>query len=333
MPLWYTLPMAACYRLIELLADGDFHSGETLGERLSMTRTAVWKQVRQLEKLGLDVHAVRGRGYRLPYRLELLDRDRIQSQLSPVVLRRLHRLDLFHDIDSTSDYLKRECVPMPGGRGHACLAEWQHAGRGRRGRRWVSPYGSNLYLSLAWGFEGGLENLSGLSLAAAVAVLRALRKAGIEGAGLKWPNDILLGGGKLAGILLDMAGEASGPVTVVVGVGVNVHMPGPAGVDIDQPWSDLSQYADSLSRNRLAALLLDELVGAMEEFSEHGLPGFLDEWQQHDLINGQEIRLHVGDRVLHGLACGVDAQGALIMRDASGVRRYHAGEVSVRLNA
>ncbi len=325
--------MAARNRLIELLADGDFHSGEALGDVLSMSRTAVWKQVRRLSMLGLDVHAVRGRGYRLSRPLELLDKTTIEASLAPRTVQALQALDLFHEVDSTSDHLKRSCVPMPGGRGHACLAEWQRAGRGRRGRRWVSPYGSNLYLSLAWGFEGGLENPGGLSLAAAVAVLRALRRVGVGDAGLKWPNDILLDGAKLAGILLDLSGEAAGPVTVVTGVGVNVGMPAQTGAAIDQPWSDLSQRVKAPSRNRLAALLLDELSRAMEEFGARGLAGFLDEWQRHDLIDGHDIRLQVGNRVVQGQACGVDAQGALVMRDAAGVRRYHAGEVSVRLDA
>ena len=325
--------MAARYRLIELLADGRFHSGEALGEALSMSRTAVWKHIRQLAQLGLEVHAVRGRGYRLARPLELLDRSVIEAGLGSAAARRLQALDLFHDIDSTSDHLKRSCVPLAGGRGRACLAEWQRAGRGRRGRGWVSPYGSNLYLSLAWGFEGGLENPGGLSLAAAVAVLRALRRIGIDDAGLKWPNDILLDGGKLAGILLELAGEASGPVTVVTGVGVNIGMPEQAAGDIDQPWSDLGRRLREPSRNRLAVLLLEELSAAMEDFGVRGLAGFLDEWQRHDLIDGRDIRLRIGERVVRGRACGVDAQGALVMQDGAGLRRYHAGEVSVRFDA
>lgn len=330
--MWYTLPMAARHRLIASLADGQFHSGEQLGRQLAMSRAAVWKQIRGLTTLGLDVHAVRGRGYRLPFKLELLDKKQVRAQLSRSAGEALHDLELLHEVDSTNDYLKQR-VPLADARARACIAEWQRSGRGRRGRQWVSPYAANLYLSLAWGFEQGLENPGGLSLASAVAVLRALHGLGIGALGLKWPNDILLNGAKLAGILLDLVGEASGPVSVVVGVGINVKMPETAARAIDQAWTDLSACATTVSRNQLAGRVLDELIGAMQTFSREGLTPFLDEWRQHDAVSGREIDLQLGNRLVNGVADGIDAQGALLIRDAAGVQRYHAGEISVRLSA
>jgi BirA family biotin operon repressor/biotin-[acetyl-CoA-carboxylase] ligase len=299
--------MSTRYRLIDLLADGRFHSGQSLGRELGISRAAVWKHMQLLDKLGLDVHAVRGQGYRLAEGVELLDKARIRAQLSETSAARLQALDIFHDIDSTSDYLKNNRAVLGDGRFIVCLAERQSAGRGRRGRRWVSPYGTNLYLSLATQLGEMTPGCGGLSLAVAVAVAAALQSCGVENPGLKWPNDIFYQGRKLAGILIDLSGESGGPYKVVVGVGINLRMPLNAARDIDQPWTDLSRSGVSIERNRLAGVVVERLVRALELHHEH-------------------------EPVIRGVARGIDARGALLIEHDGMTRSYHAGEVSIRLS-
>jgi len=323
--------MLTRYRLIELLADGQFRSGAWLGEQLGISRAAVWKQVRALTELGLEVHAVRGRGYRLAAPFQPLRSELLVSLLSEDVASRIDSIDVFHEIDSTSEHLRKQEAPNPG-RGRVCLAEYQSAGRGRRGRSWVSPYGSSLYLSMAWHVQEPRTQISGLSLASAVAVVRALRQQGIEGLGLKWPNDIYCNGRKLAGILLDLAGEAGGNYQVVIGVGINLKIPRPAAARIDQPWADLAHYADTLDRNRLAAQVLNSLADTIDTFMEKGLEGFAQEWKRFDLVSGQAVRLQQGKTTISGTARGIDANGALLIERDGSTKSYHAGEVSVRLS-
>jgi len=320
------------YRLIESLADGSFHSGEGLAEMLGVSRAAVWKQMRKLAEIGLDIHAVRGRGYRLVTPFEPLNAAAIRGQLKSAPAHRIESLEVLREVDSTNDYLKRLKSPEDSRQVNVCLAEWQHAGRGRRGRSWVSPYGSNLYLSLACVLDEGILQSGGLSLAMAIAVHRTLRSLGIDGLGLKWPNDIFFNGRKLAGILLDLSGEGGGNYQVIVGVGINLRMPDSIAGEIDQPWADLRKYRLELQRNQLAGILLENLIQAIEIFSRQGLAAFAEEWQRYDLTAGLPVDLHTGRQEgISGVARGVNLNGALLIEQDGKIRAYHAGEVSVRL--
>lgn len=198
--------------LLRLLADGRLHSGAVLAERLDMTRAAVCKAVRRLsDQLGLEITSGRGRGYRLITPIELLDAQRIGETLAATGRAPPVRLEIHQRIDSTNRHLMREAAHgAPSGT--VCLAERQTAGQGRHGRCWVSPFGANLYLSILWRYPCGPAGLSGLSLAAGAVVADALRQLGVQGLVLKWPNDLLWGGRKLGGILLEVSGEAQGPV-------------------------------------------------------------------------------------------------------------------------
>lgn len=321
--------MSETATLLQRLADGRFHSGQVLAAELGLTRGAVWKRLRGLSRgLGVEIQAVRGRGYRLAQPLELLDAERILSQMSPGPRSAVGRLEVHTRIDSTNRYLMRRAVEGAP-RGSVCLAEYQEAGRGRRGRDWISPFGGNIYLSLLWRFTAR-GDLSGLSLALGVAVLRALRRVGLEEAGLKWPNDIVCGERKLAGILLEMAGEASGPSHVVAGVGVNVRM-GAAGAAIDQAWVDLETLLGRrVERNALAAALLDEAVLALQEYERGGLAVFLEDWRAADVLSGRPVVVRLEQGSVAGIACGIDPAGALLVEGDAGVRSFTAGEVSVR---
>jgi BirA family biotin operon repressor/biotin-[acetyl-CoA-carboxylase] ligase len=318
-------------QLLQLLSDGEYHSGEVLGQALGMSRMAVWKHINALRETGVELKILRGKGYRLPAAIELLDRERILLAAAPATRADLASLEILLDTDSTNNYLRGKALQgAPGG--SVCLAERQHGGRGRRGRDWVSPFAANLYFSLLWRIPAGVMSLGGLSLVAGIAVARSLRCFGVESPGLKWPNDILVKQAKLAGILIDVVGESMGPCAVVIGIGVNVGMPRAAAAGIDQPWTDLSILTgDDVSRNRLAACLLDHLLPAIRQFEIQGLEPFMLEWQRYDIVQGHPVDLQLPDGTVSGTARGIDAGGALLVDTATGRRRFTSGEVSVRI--
>ena len=317
-------------QILQHLSDGGFHSGAALGEALGISRMAVWKHLRRLREAGLEFDIVRGKGYRLASRGELLDAEAVRSAARPQTRAALGPIDVFLELDSTSNWL-REQARAGACSGSVCLAEMQHGGRGRHGRRWISPFAANLYLSLLWRSGAGAA-LGGLSLVTGIGLLRCLHGMGIRQAGLKWPNDVLVDGAKLSGILIDVTGEVGGECAVVIGVGVNVAMPAGAAAEIDRAWTDLRSHAEeaSLSRNRLAAALLDELIPALAEFESDGLAPFMDEWRTHDVLAGRAIDLRLPDRAIRGRACGIDHSGALLVDTPAGRRRFSAGEVSLR---
>jgi len=319
-------------RLLNLLSDGEFHSGEALGALLGVSRMAVWKHLKALREMGVDFTVVRGKGYCLPSSLELLDRDRILAAATYASTAGIDSIEVFLEVDSTNNWLREQALNgAPSGT--VCVAETQLAGRGRRGRTWVSPFAANLYLSLLWRSATGATALGGLGLVTGIALLRALRSCGIEGAGLKWPNDILVGDEKLAGVLIDVVGESSGPCIVIVGIGVNVCMPPGEAAAIDQLWTDLHHLSgdNRLSRNVLAARILDELMPAIETFDAEGLPPFLDEWWQSDVLRGRKVGLTLPNEYITGTACGIDDVGALLVDTGNGRRRFLSGDVSVRV--
>ena len=266
-----------------------------------------------------------------------LDAGLIRAAMAPAVLAKLGQLTLLQETDSTNTAVLR----LPGDRqhAHAVLAEQQTGGRGRRQRSWHSPPGGNIYLSLGWWFRKNDWPLSTLPLVAAVAVCRALSRASLQGHGIKWPNDILAGGKKLAGILVELQSSGAGPAFAVVGVGLNVRMP-QADQDalkqaIDRPWTDLASAmkdgSPGISRNRLVALLLEELLGALACFEASGFEAFSQAWRELDLLQGRKILLEQNGRQISGEACGVDQNGGLLLETvASGVQVFHSGEVSVR---
>lgn len=324
--------MTAGHPLLKILADGRFHSGQALGDDLGVSRAAVWKQVQSLKEMDLEIHSVQGRGYRLAEPLELLRVEDIRCAMSSPASQRLARLEVHFQLESTNNYLREQ-------QSHGldsicgCVTEWQSAGRGRRGRAWVSPFGGGLYLSLLWCFPQGPGEMGGVSLVVGLAVLRAFRSLGIHGAGLKWPNDILWEGGKLGGVLLDVSGESSGPCSVVVGIGINMRVRPELMQSVDQPWVDLYTVTrgEMVSRNRLAGVILDRLITLMQEFQHHGMEPFLEEWHQHDLVTGRQVQLRLPDRTIAGTAQGVDSNGALLMDSGGVLCRFASGEVSLRV--
>lgn len=304
-------------------------SGAELALELGVTRSAVWKRVEALRAAGVAVQARPGIGYALATPLALLDADAIAAAVAPAARAELAGLEVLFETDSTNAVALREPAPARGTR--AWLAERQTAGRGRRGRHWTSPLAAHVYLSLSRRFDGGLPALQGLSLAVGVAAADALHALGHTRVRLKWPNDLVVDGRKLGGILVEIGGEAGGPMRVVVGLGLNVCMPASAARDIDQPWCDLASLsAVPPSRHRVCVALLDALLPMLLGFEREGLAAFADGWARHDALAGQRVQLHVGGRVVEGVALGIAPDGALRLRDATGESHHHSGEASLR---
>ncbi|MGN7511364.1 bifunctional biotin--[acetyl-CoA-carboxylase] ligase/biotin operon repressor BirA [Aeromonas salmonicida] len=309
--------------LITLLSDGQFHSGEQLGEQLGISRAAVGKHMAALKELGLDLFSLTGKGYRLAVPMALYDQAQLQA-LAPMA-----PVHCFPVIDSTNQYLLERVNQLQSG--ESCLAECQTAGRGRRGKPWVSPFGCQLILSMYWRLEQGMAAAMGLSLAVGVAVVQALESLGYPGVELKWPNDLYYQGRKLAGILVEMSGSAGASCNLVIGVGLNLAMPAREGERIDQAWSELRHIQPELvDRNLLAARMLGHLQQAMLTFEQQGLSHFVDDWNRLDHFAGRPVRLLMGEQEIRGTARGIDDRGALRLETSEGIKFYLGGEISLR---
>jgi len=320
-------------RLLHALADGRTHSGEELAREFGVTRAAIWKQVAKLADLGLAVEAAPGAGYRLAHGLDLLDVEALRAALEPAVAARLAKLEVFTELDSTNRRLL--AAPPSVGSLDVCIAEYQNAGRGRRGRRWQAPLGSGIALSVGWQFAGVPAEPSALTLAVGVAVRRVLdRVAGITIA-LKWPNDLVFDERKLGGILLEIQAEAHGGAHVVVGVGLNVALSAallPSLCDWPRGAVDLTTALGRAPPPRavLAAALVNEIAALLADYPAQGFAAYRTEWRSADFLRGRAVRLDEGTGRSYGTALGIDADGALLVETDGGKRRVVAGDVSVR---
>jgi len=319
-------------QLLQLLASGQFYSGRKLGEQFGLTRAAIWKHIQRLRELGLSVDAVRGRGYRLPGGLCLLDQQAIYTGLQERYRKRVACLEVFDSLPSTSSYLKDQRVRS--GQVAVCFAERQTSGRGRRGRTWVSPYAANIYVSIKLQLLLDEGTYGTLSLLIGVAVCRVLKEVGVEGVSLKWPNDIYVNQAKLAGVLIEYAGEANGPVSTIIGIGMNIKMPVAAGNDIDQTWIDLDSIIPGVAsrRNQLSASLVSHVLQVMEECESGKSAELLEQWRLYDMLYDQDVVLQLPNRKICGTARGINGQGQLLIEQAEGkLVAYASGEISVRV--
>ena len=311
-------------QLIALLADGEFHSGEKIGELLGVSRTSVNNYIKALQEIGLDIYKVTGKGYCSAVPLTLLNQQIIQ-QVSGV-----DNVHVEQILESTNQYLLDKLPNISNGQ--TCIAEYQAAGRGRRGREWVSPFASHLYFSMYWRLEAGIEKASGLSLLVGIATVNALEKLGLHGVGLKWPNDLYYQGKKLAGILIELNAQASDVCHSVIGIGINVRMPEQQGKLIDQPWIDLNNISTQpVDRNQLSGLLIKELHTLLSDYEEKGLVPFLDRWFELDYFLNKQVNLIVADNVQTGICRGINEQGALLLQIDNEIKPYIGGEISLRL--
>lgn len=321
------LSEAELLALVDTLADGAWHSGEALAVDAGITRAALSKRVERLREWQLDVESRQGLGYRLTAPLERLDAGRLQSQIPSM------RIAVAPVIDSTNtQLLAANSADDP----QVLFAEMQTAGRGRRGRSWISPFGANLYLSIAWSWPAWPPELSALSLAIGVACAKVIENHGVADVCLKWPNDLLIDGRKLGGILIEHRGEAGGACRVVIGLGINLQMVANQAADVTQAWINLDEARQrhglpAVGRNAFAAALLRELEATLATFDTMGFSAVAGDWTRFDATRDARVRVLNGESVLEGIARGVDHGGALLVDAADGRHRLHAGEVSLRL--
>jgi BirA family biotin operon repressor/biotin-[acetyl-CoA-carboxylase] ligase len=321
--------------LLSLLADGEFHSGERLAARVGVTRAAVWKEVKKLDQFGLTVEAGAGKGYRLSRPIELLDKAVLERALQDDKRFDLDGLDIFLQVDSTNRFLMNN-PPARTSAMRLCVAEWQSAGRGRLERQWVSPFGSGVCLSAAWAFAGIPAGFSALSLAAGVAAAKAIESACGVAAQLKWPNDLVWGGRKLGGILVESRIESQGRCHVVIGIGLNVSVPQEC-LDGVSDWRagavDLQTAASGSvpGRNAVVAAIAAEFGTLFREFERDSTSAWLDDWASLDFLRGKAIRVVSETDSFDGRGAGIDSDGALLVdTNENALRRVLAGDASVR---
>lgn len=312
------------FDLIALLADGDFHSGSDLGSKLGISRAAIWKRIQRVtEELGIAVQSVPGKGYRLAQPIQMLCKDTIQysAPTLPVFV--------FNSIDSTNEQAKRllpTCnAPL------VVFAEHQTQGKGRRGREWVSPFAQNLYLSFVWPVTAGLNQIDGLSLVVGLAVLKSIKRvSGIE-AQLKWPNDVLIDGRKVAGILLELLGDPAELCHVVIGIGVNINMLDSSDA-IDQDWTSLiKEVGERIERVAFAQMILEELDLYLEKQKKYGFSSMRAEWLAYSAWQGRNVQLQMGNNSVQGQVLGVGDKGEICLLVDGEERKYLGGEISLRL--
>lgn len=307
--------------ILGLLSSEHFVSGEELATQLGISRAAVSKHVDALEDYGVAIYSVKGRGYKLANPISLIESARLIQSID-------NRCFYFDEILSTNGFMLSHTSELKSG--DVCVAEYQSAGRGRRGRTWVSPYGHHLYFSQFWSFPQGMAQAMGLSLVVACSLVEVLKSFGVDNIGVKWPNDIYLNYKKLAGILIEMSGQADSECQLIIGIGVNMAMSEDQGKGIDQPWSDLSSLTDMPNKTDLVIALHKQLKRDIQLFEREGLAAFKTRWQQADLFHGKEIRLLMGENHVDGICRGIDEQGAVLLETADGIQAYIGGEISLR---
>lgn len=308
--------------LIAILSDGEFHSGEQLGEKLGMSRAAINKHIQTLRDWGVDVFTVPGKGYSLPEPIQLLEEERIRQQIE------YGNVAVLPVIDSTNQYLLDRIHDLHSG--DACVAEYQTAGRGRRGRKWFSPFGANLYLSMYWRLEQGPAAAIGLSLVIGIVMAEVLQSLGADQVRVKWPNDLYLNDRKLAGILVELTGKTGDAAQIVIGAGINLVMRNVENDVINQGWINLQEAGISIDRNTLAVRLIKELRDSLRLFEQEGLTPYLTRWKKLDNFIDRPVKLIIGDKEIFGVSRGIDSQGALLLEQDGVIKPWVGGEISLR---
>ena len=308
--------------LITILSDGSIHSGEQLGELLGMTRAGVNKHIYTLREWGIEVNTITGKGYQLTRKMDLLDYERIYG------LVRRGNIIVKPVINSTNQYLLERIEQLSSG--DACVAEYQTAGRGRRGRYWASPFGCNLYLSLYWHLDQGPAAAMGLSLVAGIVIAETLNKLSGSNIKVKWPNDLYLNEKKLAGILIEMIGKTGDAAHIVIGIGLNIAMSCNYEININQGWINLEQAGIQIERNVIAGQIILALRHELVQFEKYGLVPFIKRWLALDNFLHKKVKLHIGDHLEVGIVKGINEHGAILLEQNGEIVSYIGGEISLR---
>ncbi|WP_131781795.1 biotin--[acetyl-CoA-carboxylase] ligase [Legionella gresilensis] len=319
------------HQLLDFLANGDCKSGNAIAKEIGVSRTAIWKQISQLTDFGLDIKRNPRQGYQLTHPFIALNETTIRYYLQRLNYKKQLNLDLFAEIDSTNRYLK----DLPSSAiTTICCAETQTQGRGRFGRKWVSPFGENIYFSGRWQLNCCISKLSGLSLAISLAILSSLKCNNIQkDIYLKWPNDLLWQDKKLSGVLIEVIAEANSCIEIIIGIGINVNTKNKSSSE--SPWCSLYDMTGLyFDRNRLIASLITNLDLSLKQFLDQGFKSFHDEWQQVDYLDGHYITVFQPHLTLSGHVCGVNELGQLCLIDDKGKCHYlSSGDTSLKNQA
>ena len=326
----YKGPQGNKLAILEALNNGEFVSGQYLGDKLGISRAAVSKHVKSLQDIGIDIFKLSGKGYKLNHSIPLLNAAKVEQTYQQISEQK-KQFEVIPIIDSTNSELMRRIQSKIGlNSGQVLVAEMQQAGRGRRGRAWQSPFGANLYYSYYWRLEDGLQAAMGVSIAVGLAVYDALKRLyGFE-VTLKWPNDVYFKHKKLAGVLVELDGQVEGPCHLVIGIGINLQMPETASQKIDQPWTDIASHYHALEKDELVAHLTYALDQRLAQYRLSGLTNMVTQWNKLNEFAGQIICLSTGQRQWRGICEGIDQQGGIVLRQDGEVKSYYGGEISLR---
>lgn len=310
------------------LMDGKSHDRARLCGRWGISEGELDAAVGQIRKDGLIVTTVGSESLRWENPSEPLNETLISAHLSSTCKNLVSSFSLHYSLPSTSQYLRENASHS----GAVCLAEKQTQGKGRNGRRWISPSGQNIYLSIHWQFSEPPKHVGLLSLAVGIAVARALHELGYQKVGLKWPNDLYLQGKKLGGILVDVISHAGQGMRVIIGVGLNVAMQ-ISEEEIDQPWTSLlaANFEAAKTRNICVAAILNEAFDMLDQFAENGSAYVQKHWPDFDLAVGREVIVITEEGENSGLGAGVDNQGRFKLQTNKELKTFHHAEVSLRL--
>lgn len=321
-------------KLLQLLADGEFHSGETLAKQLNVTRAAVWKLIGVLRDMGVGIQSHARKGYHLSHAVQLYNASHISSMLDSQCREQLQRIDVLLTVDSTNQYISDHPADQ-GRQAVLCVAEIQSAGRGRRGRSWLAPFGSGICMSLGYWFDSVPNGFSAVTLVVGVALIRALQSVGVTDAKLKWPNDVVWQGRKLAGVLTEMRGESAGPTHVVMGIGCNMRLPEATRAQLAATQTgvvDLYEASgeQTLDRNAVVAAFTAQVLSCMKTFAQQGFVAFIHEWERYDALRNAEVKVMQAEQSMLGVARGVSEDGSLLIETPQGIQRFTSAEVSLR---
>jgi BirA family biotin operon repressor/biotin-[acetyl-CoA-carboxylase] ligase len=313
-------------KLSSLLNDCQFHDGDNLGLRLGITRAAIWKMTNKLVDYGVPITSVKGKGYALTEPLILLDKKIIEASLDKTLAEQID-LTVLETTPSTATFLRNH---FSQNKKSLCLAEHQSVGIGRLGRSWTSPFGLNIYFSCRYHFQCDIADLSGLSLATSIAVVKTLEKFGAAPQ-IKWPNDIYCDHKKIAGNLIELIAESNGSCQAIISVGINVNMINSTD-NISQPWTSLrEQTGVSHDRNTLSVELIQELFSTLEQFRSQGLPYFKDIYHHYDYLDQRPVVIEQFQSTLEGKAIGIDDFGRLLLQMPTGkITPISAGDASLK---
>ena len=307
--------------ILTCLIGNGFVSGEAIASKLNISRAAVNKHIESLIDYGVTIFSVKGKGYKLSKPIYLVDEKKLLEDID-------NRCFYFDEINSTNAFMLEHADELKSG--DLCIAEYQSAGRGRRGRTWVSPYANHLYLSLLWQFEQGLSQTMGLSLVVGCSLVSILSKMNVGQIGLKWPNDVYLDNKKLAGILVEMTGQVDSECKLIIGIGLNLAMSEEQGKNIDQPWNDLSSAINHIDKTDLIIQLQQQLKIDLQLFESQGLAPFLAQWKKWDLFYQKPVKLLLGEHEIEGICQGINKQGAVLLETEKGIETFIGGEISLR---